>query len=424
MADMLPKWLTLDNSAKYFVPTSNKRGTKVFRLACSLYSDVDPSILQEALDETLIEFPIYKSTLKKGLFWYYLEQTQIHPVVELEVLNPCAPIFVRNKKTLLFRVSYYKKRINLEVFHALSDGGGAIEFLKYMIERYLKLKYPKVFKKEKYDLGYNASLEEKNSDDFNKYYDNRGNRKRGKIKSAYKIKGKKLSESRNQVIEGLVDASKLLELAHKYNTTVTVLISALFYQAIEKEMKQIEKNKSVVMTIPINFRQFYESKSARNFFGVFTIDYNFKKQSNNLEDIVDYIGKSFKDRLNKESVSGMINSFASLERNWFIKPIPLFLKNLGLKLAAWFLDSKNSVIVSNIGKLEFPEVFLKYIDYFDVFISTNKLQICLCSFNDKMMLTFTSPHVNSSIQRNFFRALSEAGIESSVNSNITYKGEV
>ena len=42
------RWKRLDNASKIFPATSNNRDTKVFRLSCQLYEDVDPLVLQEA----------------------------------------------------------------------------------------------------------------------------------------------------------------------------------------------------------------------------------------------------------------------------------------------------------------------------------------------------------------------------------------
>ena len=39
----------------------------------------------------------------------------------------------------MFRVTYYKCRINLEVFHVLTDGMGGINFLKELTYQYLRL---------------------------------------------------------------------------------------------------------------------------------------------------------------------------------------------------------------------------------------------------------------------------------------------
>ena len=60
--------------------------------------------------------------MRKGLFWHYLEKSELRPIVRKEYKEPCSSLYVRDKKTLLFEVTYYKKRINFEVFHALTDG--------------------------------------------------------------------------------------------------------------------------------------------------------------------------------------------------------------------------------------------------------------------------------------------------------------
>lgn len=39
----------------------------------------------------------------------------------------------------MFKVSYHSSRINLEVFHSLTDGSGALEFLKAIVFNYLLL---------------------------------------------------------------------------------------------------------------------------------------------------------------------------------------------------------------------------------------------------------------------------------------------
>ena len=91
---------------------------------------------EEVREKTLKKFPYYCSILKKGLFWYYLEHTQRKPTVHIENRCPCAPLYFPNRKTLLFDISYFHKRINLEVHHVLSDGSGALLFLKTLVFYY------------------------------------------------------------------------------------------------------------------------------------------------------------------------------------------------------------------------------------------------------------------------------------------------
>lgn len=74
MSERASDWNRLDNAAKIFPPTSNKQDTKVFRFACQLNERVEQEILQQATEKTLETFPIFRSVLKHGLFWYYLEK--------------------------------------------------------------------------------------------------------------------------------------------------------------------------------------------------------------------------------------------------------------------------------------------------------------------------------------------------------------
>jgi len=78
------EWSRLDNASKFFAATYSERDEKVFRISCELFEEVDPEILQQALDETIERFPYYKSVLRRGIFWYYLEDSDIRPLVEKE----------------------------------------------------------------------------------------------------------------------------------------------------------------------------------------------------------------------------------------------------------------------------------------------------------------------------------------------------
>ena len=121
-------WRKLDNAAKIFPATSNRRDTRVFRFYCECKEPVDGAALQTALDQTIEKYPLFLSVLRKGVFWFYMEKSDLKPSVSRESEPPCLDLYLRDRKTLLFQVTYYKNRINFEVFHALTDGTGAVNF--------------------------------------------------------------------------------------------------------------------------------------------------------------------------------------------------------------------------------------------------------------------------------------------------------
>ena len=106
------KWRKLDNAALAFPLVTDKNDTRVFRFYCQLKETVDSEILQRALDQTMEKYPLFRAVLRKGLFWFYLERRDIDAFVKEEKRPPCSSLYIPDKKSLLFQVSYYKNRIN------------------------------------------------------------------------------------------------------------------------------------------------------------------------------------------------------------------------------------------------------------------------------------------------------------------------
>lgn len=401
------KWYRLDNAAKIFPPSKNKYDSKIFRFTVSLVENVDKDILNVALTKTLQEYPIFRSVLKRGLFWYYLEESNIKPVVVEEHLRPCSKF----DTGLLFQVTYYKKRINLEVNHALTDGTGTLMFLKTLVVNYLEEKY-KINSKDAINK---ASIKESSNDSFRKYYTGKIKKSITSSKIAYKIKDEKYVENRLKIIEGIVDVNSLLKLAKKYNVTLTVYLVSLLIKCIGESMELKARKKPIVVTVPVNLRNYYPSYTVRNFFNAVNI--SFKYNGEDIADIIKVVNEEFKRNLTKENVENKMNNMAKLEDIFILRLIPIFIKDLVLRYAYKFTENYATMTLSNIGIIDIPEVYQKYIDYFDVFISTSKIQLCMCSYLNKMLLTFTSQFVNSEIEKNFFRYLTAEGINVTINTN-------
>ena len=413
------QWSRLDNAAKIFPPTSTKSDTKVFRFVCELYEDIDPVILQKALDRTIKQFPFYRSVLKKGLFWYYFENSSNKPKVRPETKPPCSPIYNGDSKNLLFEVTYYKKRINLEVFHALSDGTGSMYFLRFLVLFYITEKHKEDFDQVPNLPDYDASAEQKRLDSFSKYYSKQKGRTRNRLKGAYRLRGEKYPEHRLGIITGRISVKSLLELSHKHNATLSEFLASVMIFSIHEGMSVREEQKPVVITIPVDLRRYFPTVSARNFFGVINVAHDFKKQGREFEDILENIKTAFKKLLTEDFLRYKMNKMSSLEHNIPAKAVPLILKNFVLKIGNYVAETEITAAFSNVGKVVMPPEVSKHIRLFDIFVSTKRLQACMCSFEDAFVISFTSPHKSTNIQRCFFRKLTSMGVEAEVVSNIT-----
>jgi len=419
------EWSRLDNASKIFPATCNEKDTKVFRLVCELYEAVDSEKLQLALNRTIESFPLYKSVLRKGVFWYYFEASEILPLVKIESYPVCAPIYIDDKKNLLFRVFYFNNRISLEVFHALADGTGALRFLQALVYEYLMIRYNETFTDKIPKLNYIASASEKSDDSFIRHFEGNDiltqiftNKNRTDSSRAYQIRGTRTDENRMSVIEGCMSVKAILLEAHKYNTTLTVFVTSLFIYSIYKEMSIRGKKLPVILSIPINLRNYFESETARNFFSSKKVAYLFAKGNNDLKDVIQHVSEVFRVELAEELLSKQVNQLMSLEKNPFARIIPLPLKNFLLRIAHKVTDSRTTAAVSNIGQVSMPLEFESYIRQFSLSLSARRPQICICSYRDRLVVSFSSPFRETEIQKLFFGFLSNKGIEIEISSNL------
>lgn len=408
------RWSRLDNAAKIFPPTSTNRDTKVFRFVCEMTEPVDGVILQLALERTIQEFPFYRSVLKKGLFWHYFEESSIHPQVAEETLPVCSPIYNADRSGLLFRVLYFGQRINFEVFHALADGNGAMQFLRTMVFYYFAEKY--AFAEQLTD--YDASRDQKSLDAFYKYFDKTGAIPKMKRSRAYRIRGEHLPDHRIGIIEGFLSTKAALQKAHENGATLSEFLIALLISSIYEGMAVRDRARPVIVTVPVDLRRFFPAQTARNFFGVIQIKHHFPKDGQAFGQILANVQESFRQQLTQETLHGIISRYSHLENNHFIKAIPLQVKIPFLRMTGLRADGEDTVAFSNIGRVSMPEEAAKYIRLFSVFLSTKRPQMCLCSFGDTLAISVSSPFEDSGIQRRFFRQLVEMGISVQVVSNL------
>ena len=401
-------WRKLDNAALAFPLVTGENDTRVFRFYCQLKEEVDSDILQQALDRTMEKYPLFQAVLRKGLFWFYLEHSHIRALVKPETEPPCSRLYIPDKKSLLFQVSYYKERINFEVFHALTDGTGAMHFLQELVQNYLILAHPKenfpeIGRDKKTGRG---NIEE---DSFSQYYSSDIPKNREKKKAAVKLKGEKLVHSDMHISEVVLSVKEVHQKARSYGVSITVLLTAVMLCSIREEIPKNQQKRPVTLMIPVNLRNYFPSQSMTNFFGWIEVGYTFS-DTTTFEEVLADVKRQFEQELEKDKIATHMNDYVRIEKNIFVRAVPLEIKKYFLMIGANLGSRSITAVYSNIGIIRLPEEYREYIRHFGIFASTNSLQMCSCSYGDEMVLGFTSKIPDDSIQRNFRRMLSEEEI--------------
>lgn len=401
-------WRSLDNAAKLFSAASSPKDTRVFRFYCELKEEVKEEILQEALNQTIQKYPVFLSVMRKGLFWHYLEKSELRPVVREEYKEPCSSLYVRDKKTLLFEVTYYEKRINFEVFHALTDGTGATEFLRELVKNYLYLIHKEDLEPVELSNQY-LTVKDQEDDSFSRYYDPDFPRKKKKKIRAVQIKKGGKGYEELQINEASMSVKELLGIAREKKVSMSVLLTAAFICAIHEEMSRMQEKKPVILMVPVNLRKIFPSDSMLNFFGYIEPGYQFGGGKDSFEDVLEAVKLYFQENLSKEHMAGRMNELIAIEKHKILKWAPLELKNRCIRAGAKMAEQEVTAVLSNMSVVKMPEDYAQYIEKFGVYTSTNRTELCICSFQDTLSLGFTSRYDSTNIQRNFYRILKELG---------------
>jgi NRPS condensation-like uncharacterized protein len=405
-------WDHLDNAAVIFPAASGGTDTQVFRISCELFEDIDQQILQESLKQTLESFHMFRSVLKRGLFWYYLEESALIPEVHEENTRPCSKLYHNSSKNLLIDVSYYRKRINLELFHVLADGTGALLFLRTLVSNYLTAKHGL----SSYNINNDASSIQMADDSFRKYYT--GAHPRGNLSTrAFRITGRKYPDDGLKIITGLAEIKPLLDESHRMGTTLTALLCTYLIESIWKTMPVRTRKYPIRLAVPVNLRSHFPSESARNFFSIINVEYDYSKGNGTKEDIIDKVSSDLKQGLAIENLSKRIDTYSAVEHNTAIRGVPLIIKNIALKFAYKYSRRSETAGISNLGRISMPEEISQFIRSFDVYSGTDGLQVCICTFGGRISISFSSPFESAEIPRCFFKSLSDIGAEIEITAN-------
>lgn len=418
------RWVRLDNAAKIYPAARRKNWSNVFRQSVTLYEDVDAVVLKSALDVTVKRFPSIAARLRKGVFWYYLQQVESAPEIKEEYSYPLVHMSNDEMRKCAFRVIVYHDRIAVEFFHSLTDGTGALVFLKNLVAEYIEQKHGISIPLENGIIDRLAMpTVEELEDCFPK---NAGTVPASrKDTNAWHMYGEPQKDGFLNLTCFRIPVKEALELAHKYNSTLTVFMSAVMMLALLNLQKEknpiIRRQKRIKLLIPVNLRNLFPSNTLRNF-AMYTIpEIDPRLGEYSLEEICEVIRHKMGAEFTAKHMSCVIATNVNDERNPFIRLIPLPIKNAVMKAVFDSVGEKKSCLsLSNLGQIKVPRIMGDYIKRFDFILGVQAAAPYNCgmlSFGDTIYINFIRNIKDAELERHFFAVLQELGIAVTVESN-------
>ena len=418
------RWMKLDNAAKIYPAAKRRNWNNFFRISATLTEPVDVAVLRSALDVTARRFPSIAVRLRRGMFWYYLEQIPHSPAIQEEKSCPLAHAPFHEVRQCAFRVLVYHNRFAVEFFHALTDGTGGLTFFKTLLAEYLSQKYGLTIPAGDGVLG---RLEEPDAeeleDSFLRYAGNiKASRKEA---TAWHLTGTPEKDGFKDLVTLMIPAPALKECAKAHGVTVTELLCAAMMQAIcqlqAEKLPQRSRRKPVKVLLPVNLRNLFPSKTLRNFASYITPEVDPRMGDYTFDEICAAVHHRMGLENNPQTMRAKFAANVASEQSPLLRVMPLFIKNLAMKAVFDTVgECKSCLCLSNLGVVRLPEVMAPYVARMDFIIGVQAKAPHNCgvlTWNDTVYINCIRSIREPELELHFYRVLHQLGLPVKVESN-------
>lgn len=415
-------WYKLDNAAKLYPAIKSRKWTAVYRVSAKLTAPIDKPLLERALATTTARMGIFSCRLRAGVFWYYFDANNQLPAVIDDAINPCIRLYTKDCNGYLWRLRTHGCTISLEVFHSVSDGFGGITFLKTLIAQYLKLKGFAIPATHGVLDCSEPPHEEEAEDAFLKYYNKKAVRS-WKETRAFHLKGAKEKGGALNVIRGIVSVSEIKAVAKKHNVSLTEFLVGVFMYALYRiqTKQQPRKIQPIKVSVPINLRQFFSTKTLRNFSSYTNPEINANWGEYTFEEVLRTVHYHMRHELSQKSLSAKMSKNVKSEKSLFVRMLPLPIKNMAISFIFHMAgESRITSTLSNVGMIDVPKEMAAHIERFDAMLGAPRhtgINCVACAYADALTICFSSIFVEAQAEREFFTFLVKMGIHVKLESN-------
>ena len=409
----------IDTAGRFFSLVCSQKIPTVYRFWATLKDYVNVIDLQTALDNIMIRFPYYHVTAKRGFRWFYWQSTKKKVKVTHDREYPCQFIPIREPNTIPFRVMVNKNQIIVEFNHSLTDGTGALIFLKALLGEYFHVRgmavddWGDLFRPDQ------KPLPEEIEYSHRKYYQ-RGFPKIDSVFNAFHLPFQRINNGVFYVTNGKMSVEEVLKKSKEYGVTLTEYLAAIYLDVLQDILfnfpKKIQKRnmKPIRILVPINIRNLLPSKTMWNFTALVAPGIDPRLGKFSFEEIIDQVHHYKNLQMNKKFIIQQVSDYVRLERNppvnwtprfikrWLVGPI---YKNIG--------ESIFSAIMTNLGKTSMPIPLNNEISDIHVLPMNHpyfKTGCALLTYEGDLNINFGRNIQDNIVEEKFFTKLKENGI--------------
>lgn len=418
------RWMRLDNAGLIFPAALRRHWSNAFRLSVSFRDPVDPTLLQQALDETAPRFPSMCARLRRSMFWYYLEELESAPTVREDGCQPLIGMKRADIRRCAIRVLYYRERMAVEYFHAVTDGTGALVFIKTLAAAYVRLRYGTEVPNtcgvlDIHEPPHPEELEDSFQHNVGPVSAPRDER------NVYRFGGVLEPGRFLHVTSGILDSGELLRASRERGVTVTAFLTAVLLESIleiqAEDVPKVQKRRKVKVQIPVNLRKLYGGQTLRNFVAVANIGVDPRMGEYDFEELIRLVHNQMQLSITAKNMRAIFTPNVTSEQNPVVKVVPLFLKNLIMRAVFDTVGERvSSMSLSNIGNVELPAEMAPFVTRIEFVLGPQSIapyNAGVVSWNGRTFINIVRNTVEARLEEKVFTKLVRLGLHVSVESN-------
>ncbi len=397
--------------------------------------------LSRALERIVPRFPYYQVHVRKGAFWYTLEENPRIPLPVIDSKSPCRYMPIKQRGVFPFRIRVFGRTIAPEFSHALTDGTGALIFTKSLLATYRLIdlsssspEYKELYREYAADpeifLFDTPARDEEFEDAFLSHFDPTIPTP-DQEKKVFHLPGKKLPIGTYRVRTGDMSVQKIIDLAKEHNASITEFLSGVYFYSLQHIQEHVFSNKirgrwdPLSVMLPVNLRGLLPSSTMRNFFLTLNPLLDTRLGHYELDEIIQRVHHFMKTQLDHRHLKQQITRNVKGVVHPLLRISPLWVKNIGLKMIYRdFGESRFSGSISNLGRAVFPpslEDIIETLEFVPPPSSTLGVKCGVISYRGRLRLTFGSLIEETALERLVFTTLRSYGIPIKLTGN--WKGE-
>lgn len=416
-------WYRMDSAASLYASLQSEKYSATYRFSALMADPVDPAALQRAIDRTMPRFPGFAVRVRHGFFWHYLESnTAPGPFLKEDVSDPCQPFRFQEDNHWLIRFYYYQRRISIEIFHALSDGAGAMVFFRTLLAVYLRETGCDIPCGDGV-LDVDAPAPREELEDAYSRYAGRHASRLSHAPLAYSAAGTAEPFYTFHVTMGFLPLDRLHTLARQHKVSVTEYLTAvLIHVLLERQQEEPHNRKRpVALAVPVNLRSHFPSQTLSNFITTVSPYIDPAMGDYTFEEILSQVHNYMKFHITRQEMQSTFTRNVRLTRNPCLRVIPLFLKT-PIMARSYKIQGVRpySGTYTNVGPFTVPDSMRPHIQRMEVILGQAIIPRSHCasiSYGNTMEITFAGTQKETDTEREFFRFLVRQGIPVQIESN-------